>query len=149
VSLLFLTACVDFNILNQAEVRARVLIQTPDGGRYTKAVEPFGSANSFSEHGGSYTISILPDEQYQQLLRTLREEISKRLFEDRNSLSAEDVSRLVNNLNQIQAEIEKAADQGASCSGSAPDFSSVNAVIGWSDFEADWSITCAVVGDEE
>lgn len=149
VSFLLLTACVDFNISNYSEINARVLIQTPDGGNYTKVVKSGGYASSFSGHGGSYTLSVIPDEEYLSLLRQLREQISQRLFEEGSVLSAEDVARLVQNLQDIEVQLEKEAQRGASCSGVAPDFSTVSASIGWSQTENDWTIDCAVLSDEE
>ena len=104
-----------------------------------------GYASSFSGHGGNYTISVVPDEQYLQLLRQLREQITQRLFEERGTLSAEDVARLVQNLQDIENQIQKEAERGASCSGAAPDFSTVSAVISWSAAEGDWAINCGVV----
>lgn len=148
VCFLLLTACVDFNISNLSELNARVLIQTPDGGNYTKSVESSGYASSFSGHGGNYTISVVPDEQYLQLLRDLRQQITQRLFEEKGVLSAEDVARLVQNLQDIEKQIEKEAERGASCSGAAPDFSTVSATITWSEAEGDWAISCGVVSDE-
>jgi hypothetical protein len=147
--LVLLSACVDFNIINVSAVNARILIQTPDGGRHAKVVKSGGSTGSFSEHGGSYTISILPDEQYLALLRELRQEITRRLFEERETLSADDVARLVQRLEEIEEQLEKESQRGVSCSGVAPDFSSVNAVISWSDFDGEWSIDCAVDTAEE
>ena len=133
LSVLLLSACVDFNISNVSEINARVLIQTPDGGNHSKVVESGGYASSFSGHGGNYTISVVPDEQYLQLLRQLREQITQRLFEERGTLSAENVARLVQNLQDIETQIEKEAERGASCSGAAPDFSTVSAIITWSE----------------
>lgn len=149
LNVLLLSACVDFNISNISEINARVLIQTPDGGNYTKVVESAGYASSFSGHGGNYTISVVPDEQYLQLLRQLREQITQRLFEERGTLSAEDVARLVQNLQDVEKQIEKEAERGASCSGAAPDFSTVSAIISWSAAESDWAISCGVGTSEE
>lgn len=149
LAFLLLTACVDFNISNLSEVNARILIQTPDGGNYTKSVKSYGNASGFSGHGGNYTISVVPDEQYLQLLRDLRQRISQRLFEEGNVLSAEEVARLVQNMEDIEAQLQKEAERGASCSGAAPDFSSVNAIISWSNAESDWAISCGVVSEEE
>ncbi len=144
-----LTACVDFNISNLSEVNARVLIQTPDGGNYTKSVKSYGNASSFSGHGGNYTISVVPDEQYLQLLRDLRQRISQRLFEEGSVLTAEEVAQLVKNLENVEEQLQQEAERGASCSGAAPDFSTVSATITWSNAEADWAISCSVVSEEE
>ena len=148
IALILLTGCLDINIINLAEIDVRVRIQTPDGGNYTKVVKAGGTASSFSEHGGAFTISTLPNEAYIQLLKSLREEISLRLFTETSTLSAEDVKTLVARLNEINQALDSLKDD-ASCSGSAPDFSTVSAFISWDEQAEKWRVECSVDTGEE
>jgi hypothetical protein len=142
---LLLSSCVTIDILNLSELRARVMILTPDSASgTTRVIKPGDSTSTFSNHGGRYTITLLPDLEYKKLLEELQAEISRRLFEERDSLSAEDVALLVNRLNDVDSNLQQLAKEGASCSGNAPDFSSVTAVLTWSNAEQNWALDCGV-----
>lgn len=146
---LFLSGCVNVDVINVSEINARVLIGLPDApGGYTRYIRAGQSTSTFSNHGGVVTIRTLPDEEYRRLLDNLRTEISRRLFEERESLSAEDVARLVRQLEDIDSQVEQLADDGTSCSVNAPDFSSVTAVLSWDTANGKWSLSCSVATDE-
>lgn len=148
--LLFLVGCVNFDVHNISELNARVLIRTPDSSKgYTKFIRPMGVGSSFSNYGGSYTITVLPDEAYRELLLEMRENISARLFGEGANLAAEDVARLVQNMKDIQVQLDRLAEEGASCSGTAPDFSSVMATLSWSASESNWNLYCSVESDSD
>ena len=147
-ALLFLTSCVNFVVNNYTESRVRVRIQTPDGGSYTKMINDGGAVESFSEHGGSYTITILPDERYKEMLHSLREEVSHRIFTQGANVFAQDVKRLSETLEAINEQLE-ALSSPAACSGTAPDFSSVTAVI-TRDFDTqEFDVACSVTTEGE
>jgi hypothetical protein len=147
--LLFLTGCVTVDVINLSELNARVLIRLPDTpGGYTRYIRPGSSTSTFSNHGGAVTIQTLPDEQYRKLLEDLRTEINRRLFEEGESLSAEDVARLVQRLEGIDDLVEQMADDGTSCTVNAPDFSSVTAILNWDSANGKWALSCSVDTDE-
>lgn len=149
-SVLFLAGCTTIDVLNVSDSNARVLIQMPDQpGGVTRFLRPGDSTSTFSNYGGTVTITVLPDEEYRQLLKDLQTEISRRLFEEAASLSAADVSRLTERLNEVDAQLEQMADEGASCSVRAPDFSSVTAVLSWSGSANNWELSCSVASDSE
>lgn len=147
--LFILAACVDINVTNLADSSVRVRIQTPDGGNYIRRLEAVDVITSFSDHGGSFHIATLPDEAYLTLLNNLREEISRRLFTERQSLSAADVQKLTTSLQELDNDIDRVARQGASCSVWAPDFSTIRAVVVWSADEDKWLMGCEVDAPEE
>ena len=147
--LMFLTGCVTVEVFNLSELNARVLIRLPDTpGGYTRHIRPGSSTSTFSNHGGAVTIQTLPDEQFRQLLGDLRTEINRKLFEEGESLSAEDVARLVSRLEEIDDLVEQMADDGTSCSVNAPDFSSVTAILNWDSANGKWALSCSVATDE-
>jgi hypothetical protein len=147
--LLFMSGCVTVDVINVSELNARVLIRLPDApGGYTRLIHPGESTSTFSNHGGGVTIQTLPDEQYRQLLESLRGEITRRLFEERAALSAADIARLVRNLEDIESQIAQMADDGASCTVNAPEFSSVTAVLSWDSDNGKWSLSCSVAAEE-
>ena len=149
-SLLFLAGCTTVDVINLSELNARVLIQLPDQpGGVSRSIGPGNSTSTFSNYGGTVTITVLADEAYRELLLDLQTEISRRLFEERASLSAADVSLLVERLNEIDSLLEEMADDGASCSVVAPDFSSVTAVLNWSTAANSWELSCSVESDSE
>jgi hypothetical protein len=61
----------------------------------------------------------------------------------------QEITQLVDRLEQIDVAIREAANQGASCSGTAPDFSTVSASISYSDLDRNWIIYCSILSDEE
>jgi hypothetical protein len=119
---LLVTSCSFVQVQNLSEINARVLIQTPDGGSYTKKIESGRVEETFSSHGGSYTVAILADQEYIALLRELRDAITFRLFEEGATLTTDEVSQLVARLDDIENAVEEARDNRASCSGTLPDF---------------------------
>lgn len=145
VSALVMTACVTVEVANISETRARVRITLPDTpSGYTRLVRAGQSTSTFSEYGGTVTVTVLPDEQYRQLLQDLRTEITRRLFEDRQTLSASDVSTLVNRLNDVEESMAQLEREGASCSVRTSDFATVTAILSWDDSISNWSLSCAV-----
>ena len=86
---------------------------------------------------------------YERMLENLRAEISTRLFEEAAALTAGEVTWLVQTLNEIDQRVSQMADNGDSCSGTAPDFSSVTAVVNWSVELDKWEISCSVASDSE
>lgn len=149
VVIILLSACTTVDIINLSELNARVLIQLPDSaGGTSRAIPSAGSTSTFSTHGGTVTIQTLPDEAYRQLLESLRDQITQRLFEERGTLSPADVARLVQNLNDIDKAVEDLADDEASCTVNAPDFSAVSAVLNWDGAAGRWSLSCSVASDE-
>ena len=148
--LLLLSGCISFEIVNVSEVDIRVMIRTPDSsGAYTRHIAPGGSASSFSSHGGGYSITALPNAEYEQSLKTIQAEISRRLFEERATLTASDVAYLVQILEDIDRNLDQWGDDAGSCSGTAPDFSAVTALIAWSVEQEKWEISCNVASDAE
>jgi len=150
LALVLLAGCTTVDVINLSELNARVLIQLPDQpGGVSRSIGSGNSTSTFSNYGGTVTITVLPDERYRELLLDLQTEISNRLFEERASLSASDVSLLVERLNEIDSALEELADDGASCSVVAPDFSSVTAVLNWSTSASNWELSCSVESDSE
>ena len=79
--LLALSACSEIQLQNVSEFRVRVLVRTPDNSQgYTRFLGP-GTVNSvISGHGGRYSVTTLPDAQYEQLLNDIRDQITIRPF---------------------------------------------------------------------
>ena len=141
---LLLASCSFVRIQNVSDANATVLVRVPDSSQgYTRTVRPGAIIDVFSGHGGRYTITMLPDEQYRQLLEDLRTEVSRRLFEEGASLSADDVSRLVERLNDADNELARLAQPGATCSGYLPDFDTVVVTLAWDFTTNQWALACS------
>ena len=149
IVLLGASGCVTFDVINLAETNARVLLQIPDQQNgVTRSIPPAGSTSTFSTHGGSFSVRTLPDEQYRQLLNDLEAEISRRLWDERETLTAEDVARLVRRLEDVNSQLERLSEIGASCSGTAPDFAAVTIILSWDLQQQNWYLECSVATDE-
>jgi hypothetical protein len=139
----FLTSCTFVRIQNVTEAPITVLIVVPDsGGGYTKRIPAGGISETFSAHGGRYTVTMVPGEQYEAILKNLRDVITKRLFEERQTLTSEEVSNLVKNLNQIEKLIEDLSKPGAKCSGYVPDYETAVVIVGYISFEGVYDLSC-------
>ncbi len=141
-------ACVDVNVTNTADLRARVRITLPDTpAGYTRLVPPGGTTSTFSEFGGTVTVTVLPDEDYRDLLLELRVAIGRKLLEDSETLSGSDVVNLVERLVEVNGQLRDLAGDGASCSVDAPDFSTVTVVLSWDLTTSTWSLSCSAVAE--
>lgn len=101
-----LSSCTFVRVTNLSDVTARVLVRVPDSGRgSTRNIHTEGAMEVFSANGGRYSVRLLPQERYKEFLESMRKEISRRLFEERQALSADDVARLIKNLNQIDKHL--------------------------------------------
>jgi hypothetical protein len=142
---LFLSGCSFVRIQNVSDVQVRVLVRVPDSRKgYTRQIPPGYVVDVFTSQGGRYTINTLPNERYREFLLNLQTEVSRRLFDERHTLSGADVTRLVARLNEANAELEK-LEQGTSegsCSGYVPDFDTVVATIVWDLTSSKWSLAC-------
>jgi hypothetical protein len=147
--ILLLGGCVNIAVLNITNVESRVLIKTPDSGTgYTKLVEPGNSVDTYSSHGGRYSISTLPSEEYRRLVLSVQEQLSARLFTEAATLSARDVAQIVQQISELNDSLDSLAREGATCTGTAPDFSSVTAVLGWDESANVWTLDCSVTASD-
>jgi len=146
---LIITACVNVEVINLAETSARVRITLPDTpSGYTRFIRAGESTSTFSEYGGTVTVTVLPDEEYRELVMGLRNEISRRLFEDRETLTATQVSQLTERLNEVDKMMDDFGREGASCSVKASDYAHVTALLTWDTSAANWSLSCSVQNEE-
>jgi hypothetical protein len=140
---LFIVGCSFVEVVNTSELSARVNVAVPDsGGGTTEYIKPGGTMDVFSTTGGRYTVQVLPDEKYRQLLLDLQNEITKKLFDERDTLTGNDVTRLVNQLNDIDDQLERLAEEGTSCQGTVPDYETVVVIMSWDQANSNWSLSC-------
>lgn len=141
---LALSGCTFIRVQNIADSGLRVRVQTPDGDQAsTRYIEGGGIVEVFTAEGGAFTVSTLPDEQYREILEKLQSDISNRLFEEQGTLTASEVSQLVQNMQQIEKLLaDLAAENQVTCSGFVPDFETA-IVTAYYDTEADrWTLNC-------
>ena len=130
--MMLLSGCSFIRILNNSDAPITVLVRSPDSGKgYTRNLRPEQVVDVFSSYGGRYTVTVILTERYKQTLDDIRNTISERLFKERATLTGEEVTRLVNNLNQVEQLIDDLAKPGATCSGQLPDFDTVVVVAIW------------------
>jgi hypothetical protein len=86
---------------------------------------------------------LIPSERYKETLNSLQEMISARLFKERATLTAEQVTTLTHNLNGIDQLIDDLAKPMPSCSGYLPDFDTVVVVVVFDSFTANYDISCS------
>lgn len=140
---LFLSSCTYVNIQNVSGGEATVSVKVPDSNKsYVRTVPSGGSVEIFSSHGGGYTITMIASEVYLDILNRLRTQIETRLFTERQALTTEEISSLVENLNKVNQLLEQAKEPGASCSGYVPDFETAYVVISINDFNNAWNVVC-------
>ena len=141
---IILSGCSFIRVQNVSEANVRVLVRTPDSNRgYTRVVTSGSVIDVFSSHGGRYTITTLPNEQYRALLNDLQQQVSERLFTEGKTLSAADVARLVERLNDIDHLLATLGDADTSCSGNVGDFDTAVAVVVWDETQQQWALTCS------
>lgn len=144
-----LSSCSFVRIQNVAADTATVSVRVPDSGKaYVRTIPSGGIVDVFSSHGGRYTITTIASEQYVDLLENLRSQIETKLFTERQTLIAEDVARLVENLNHVDSLLEQTQLPGSTCNGYVPDFETVVATISYDDFNSNWIISCGSGGSE-
>lgn len=140
---LFLSGCSFVRIINVSAAPATVSVNVPDNGKaYVRTVSSGGIVDVFSSHGGGYTITMIPSEQYLEILNRLRSNIETRLFAERQTLTSEEVRQLVENLNHIDSLLEETRLPGASCRGYVPEFDTAVVTISI-DFDTNaWILQC-------
>ena len=140
---LFLSSCSFVRIQNVAATTATVSVRVPDSGKaYVRTIRSGAIVDVFSSHGGGYTITMIASERYLDTLNRLRSQIETRLFAERQTLTAEQVAQLVQNLNHIEQLLEDTKLPGASCRGYVPDFDTAVAVVSFDDFNSMWELSC-------
>ena len=138
-----LSGCSFISLQNVADTTATISVRTPDSGKaYTRTIRSRDSVDVFSSYGGRYTVTTIPSERYRQLLSTLQQAITTRLFEEAATLTAEGVSVLTNNLNQIDRMIEGLDEPGATCSGNVADFDTSVVIISYDNNTGLWNLSC-------
>jgi hypothetical protein len=141
---IFLTGCSFVRIQNVSDTSITVAVRVPDSGKaYTRNIRPGQVVDVFTSHGGSYTVTMIPSERYKAALFNLREIVTRRLFEERSTLSGDDVTRLVANLNEIDSLIDDLANEGASCQGTVPDFDTSVVVVVFDIAQDEYVISCS------
>ncbi len=141
---LLLSGCTFIRIQNVSDVSVRVAVLVPDSGAAsTRSVSSGGLVDVFSSHGGRYTVTVVPSEQYRETLLTLQQQISDRLFVERATLTAAEVGQLVQNLNHITDLLAELELPGASCSGNVPDFETAVVVISFDSPNNAWQLSCS------
>ena len=142
---LFITSgCSFVRIQNVSDATITVSVKVPDSGKsYTRNISPGSIVDVFSANGGRYSVSLIPSERYKETLNSLQEMISARLFKERATLTAEQVTTLTHNLNGIDQLIDDLAKPMPSCSGYLPDFDTVVVVVVFDSFTANYDRSCS------
>ena len=147
VAALVLSGCSFVRIQNVSAASVTVAVTVPDSGKaYTREVASGGIVDVFSGEGGRYTITVIPSESYRSILERLQQQITTRLFEERETLTVDEVRQLVENLNHIDRLIAELAKPQPSCSGFVPEFETAVATISYDDFNSQWVLECSSGG---
>ena len=144
IAVIILSGCSFVRIQNVSDAPITVSVNVPDSGKsYTRNIRAGDIVDVFSANGGRYTVTMIPGERYRESLGNLQQLISTRLFEERATLTAEEVTRLVQNLNEIDKLIEDLATPMPSCSGYLPDFDTVVVVAAFDAVAVDYVLSCS------
>jgi hypothetical protein len=144
IAVVLLSGCSFVRIQNVSSGQITVSVSVPDlGAASTRNIPSGGIVDVFSSNGGRYIVTMLPSERYRQTLENLREIITSKLFKERETLSAEEVARLVENLNQIDRLIEELSEPMPSCAGFLPDYETAVVVVSYDDFTGDYILSCS------
>ncbi|MBT8395714.1 MAG: hypothetical protein HKO65_06560 [Gemmatimonadetes bacterium] len=142
---LFLAGCSMLTVVNSTDGPVTVQVEVP-GRKWavTRRIRgPDGASDFISEHGGSYNVGVIPDERYLSLLKTLRAEVSGRLFIGA-SLNAQEVEGLVRTLNDVDRMLEQVTSSvgPAFCRGRLPEMESATAVITFNASTGQYHVSC-------
>ncbi len=140
---LLLAGCTFVEIANLSELEAHVLVTLPDSaGASTRIIRPGGTTSLYASYGGRYTITAIPSEDYRQLLIDVQAQVAQRIFEERASLTGEEITSLIQRIAEIERLLEDLKDETASCSGSVPDFETVVVTLDYLSENKRWSLNC-------
>lgn len=144
IAVIILSGCSFVQIMNVSDAPITVSVNVPDSGKSsTRNIGPGMVVEVFSANGGRYSVTVIPGERYRESLNNLQQTISRRLFEERATLTAAEVTRLVQNLNEIDQLISDLAEPGASCAGYLPDFETVVVVAAFDLSVSDYVLNCS------
>ena len=140
----FFTGCTYVQVYNLTERTVTVAIRVPDSANtYTKGIRPAQIDDVFSAHGGRYSVTVLPDEEYRALLQNIRDSILARMMNEGATLSAAEVQTLTQRLSDIdQALVDIENEAGASCSGSVDDFETAIVTVAYDPVKNTYVINC-------
>ena len=140
---LILSGCSFVRIQNIAAGEATVSVTVPDSGKaYVRNVPSGGIVDVFTSGGGRYTITMIASEQYLEILDSLRSQIETRLFQERQTLTAEEVRQLVENLNHIDQLLEQTQLPRTSCGGYVAEFDTAVVTIIFDELTNNWVLEC-------
>lgn len=140
---IFLSGCSFVEVFNSSEVGARVIVTVPgSSGGSSKFVQPQESADFFSSTSGVYTIQVLIDKSYTDLVVNLRNELSDRIWNQRETLTGNEIAHLIERINGLNKELNTLANLGASCQGNLPEDETVVVVLSWDKESWNWILSC-------
>lgn len=150
---LLIAGCATVIVENQSkEYTARVSVRLPDGdGGKVFALRPDFSTSFVSAGGGTFTVTVLPNEEYLAWLEKNRLLIEDALTAQTGAellgapgLSPGQVAALQLALTLIHSEIKDIELTGASFSGNLPENGEAACQLIWEDPLTAWDIDCSI-----
>lgn len=150
---LLFAGCATVTVTNTSkEYPARVRLVMPDGdGGQVRVVKQEASIYGASTSGGTFTVTVLPNEEYQAWLEKTRLEIETALLASSGAelitgsgLSPGQVAALQLALTLLKSEIKDIELTGASFSGYLPENGEAVCELVWESPLTAWDISCSV-----
>ena len=111
-----LAGCTYVTIQNQSDTHARVRLKLPDRrGPIMVRVPANGESTKVTSTGGSYTVAIVPFEEYEAALKLKKDQLAARLFDPNTPISPGDAKAIGQEIFRLNQEIEKLFDNLPDC----------------------------------
>ena len=143
--LLFAGGCSSVEVVNTGSLTVTVQVTVPDrSGAITRVIRSGESSVFITEHGGTYSVATIPSESYRTTLENLQSMLTRRLFNESITLTAEEAERIGANLKNLDDMLERLRSNadGVSCSGRIPDWESATVIISYDEMSGSSRIVC-------
>lgn len=143
---LALSACTYVEVANTANETALVKVNMPDGSAPVRFIDAGSSTSFMTAQGGRYTLAVLPNQQYVEMLNGLKAMIAFQLFSTTPPTEA-GLMDLMDQIISLDEQIRKELETKASCGNRVADFSIAQAGVALNGDT--WSATCGEGKAEE
>lgn len=125
-----LAGCTYVRVENNSAVEAVVLLRLPDRtSPVTLRLPPFQAATKLTNSGGTYSVTVLPQQAYIDLLQRKQDELVQSLFDFEDELSPAEAQAIKQRIHELMTEMAELYTNAPSCSNKVEEFSTANAQV--------------------
>lgn len=134
-------ACATLEVENTSDIPVRINVHMSGGsGSNYLLLEGKESEYFFSEFSGPYSVSVIADESYREMLTMVRDSLIKTFQAKSGVASAEEIEKVVKDIEKVNTSLANIGR--VSCSGTLQNDGDSTVYIDYDTSNGDWSLKC-------